>query len=145
MVLAGVCGSRYLGDMALSPVEMTMTPEEHARVQKLEGLVKRYRRRITELKGWVSSLHEELSYRDVRDDGGLPEASFSAQKHDITLASVKALLRDAIDADAESGHEQRENWRLSHIDLIARWFGVGVTQNSNNDAKGVSFPEGVEK
>lgn len=52
------------------------------------------------------------------------ERSGTPQAPDMVLDSVRWLLKDAKEADKESGHEQRENWRLSHIDLVARWFGV---------------------
>jgi hypothetical protein len=38
-----------------------MTPEEHEHVQKLEAQVKRYRRRIVELKALIPSEHVNVS------------------------------------------------------------------------------------
>ena len=38
-----------------------MTPEEHAHVQLLEGLVKRYRRRIVELKAEAETAKGEAA------------------------------------------------------------------------------------
>lgn len=42
-----------------------MTPEEHHHLQQLEADVKRYRRRIVELKAEIDRLRAELQARDV--------------------------------------------------------------------------------
>ena len=51
------------------------------------------------------------------------------------LSSVRMLLDDAREADRESGHEQRENWRFGHLDVIARWFNVAMTPQSVNQGE----------
>lgn len=38
--------------------------------------------------------------------------------------SAEELLREATRADAESGHDQLENWRLSHVATVAAFFGI---------------------
>lgn len=40
----------------------------------------------------------------------------------IVENSVEMLLEDAKDADRDSGHDQRENWRYGHAYTIAHWF-----------------------
>lgn len=44
-----------------------MTPEEHDHVQQLEALVKRYRRRIVELKAMLAQRATDVRARDVSE------------------------------------------------------------------------------
>jgi hypothetical protein len=74
-------------------------------------------RAIAEYGAWAPA-----SWREVEREQLVAEET--RERREMVKASVAVLLDDARRADAESGHDQRENWRFSHIDLIARWFGV---------------------
>lgn len=149
-----------------------MTPEEHAHVQELEALVKRYRARIVKLKEALNATAETLVSveRAFRKAEALSQRrgdrieeqeaeietirafSVSGRNPDkggaelrLVISSVMLLLQDAREADEGSGHEQRENWRRGHISKIADWFGVKEGRWKVTRETGVSFSKGVEK
>jgi len=71
--------------------------------------------------------YDECSCGDTYWPSTEPVVSNGLVNRDAVIDSVYWLLTDAREADAESGHDQRENWRLSHVDLVARWLGIIVS------------------
>lgn len=77
---------------------------------------------------------------------GLPRAARESWADtSLVRESVRWLLTDAREADAASGHEQRENWRLSHIDLVARWFGVAGLPSVGEAGSASAIPTDSER
>ena len=71
--------------------------------------------------------YDECSCGDTYWPSTEPVVSNGLVNRGAVIDSVYWLLTDAREADAESGHDQRENWRLSHVDLVARWLGIIVS------------------
>ncbi len=80
---------RQAGEVAQQEAARIFKAIETDLLAQIESL----QQEVERLKAQRAALHSELSFRDLRDPGGLPEA---------------------------------RNWRLNHIDLVARWFGLVV-------------------